>query len=69
MKHFLVDGFTNGFEIPLKGILEFRVCRNLLSAIQLPHSLNRKIIALIVARLVGPFHKPSFEPLKVGTET
>ena len=41
-REFLVDGFINGFQIQFEGIIQFRDCRNLLSAQKLPHILKEK---------------------------
>ena len=63
-REFLVDGFINGFQIHFEGIIQFRDCRNLLSARKLPHILKEKknnIFELKAKRVVGPFYEPPFQ--------
>ena len=66
-REFLVDGFINGFQIPFEGNIQFRDCRNLLSARKLPHILKEKIIFELKAkRVVGPFYEPPFQDFTVS---
>ena len=65
-REFLVDGFINGFQIQFEGIIQFRDCRNLLSARKLPHILKEKKIKLKAKRVVGPFYEPPFQDFKVS---
>ena len=66
-REFLVDGFINGFQIPFECNIQFRDCRNLLSARKLPHILKEKIIFELKAkRVVGPFYEPPFQDFTVS---
>ena len=66
-RNFLVDGFTNGFQIPFEGEVQFRDCTNLLSARKLPDILREKIIVELEAkRVVGPFYEPPFNNFLVS---
>ena len=56
-REFLVDSFINGFQSPFEGYIQFRDCRNLLSARKLPHILKEKFIVKLKAKgVVGPFY-------------
>ena len=66
-RELLVDGFINGFQIQFEGIIQFRDCRNLLSARKLPHILkeNKNIFELKAKTVVGPFYNFLFKILKL----
>ena len=66
-REFLVDGFINGFQIQFEGIMQFRDCRNLLSARKLPHILKeKKNFELKAKRVVGQFYEPPFQDFIVS---
>lgn len=67
MADYLVAGFTYGFELHYEGPRQFRSSKNLLSALQNPVIVNKKLQKELEAhRIVGPFVTLPFDNLQIS---
>lgn len=67
MADYLVAGFTYGFELHYEGPRYFRSSKNLLSALQKPVIVNKKLQKELEAhRIVGPFVTLPFDNLQIS---
>lgn len=67
MADYLVAGFTYGFELHYEGPRYFRSSKNLLSALQNPVIVNKKLQKELEAhRIMGPFVTLPFDNLQIS---
>lgn len=66
-KHYLIQGFSEGFRLGYTGDRCPQTCNNLRTALQQPDIVKEKIQKELAAgRIAGPFDNPPFENLKLS---
>ena len=66
-KEILVRGFVGGFDVGYVGGISARDCKNLVSAFDLPHIVDKKIRKEVLkGRIAGPFQQPPFPDFHIS---